>query len=256
MFLNKYIIRFDDISPYMNWKIWDQIEEILDKYDIKPIVAIVPNCKDKDIMIDDYNTDFWHRLNGWEKKGWSIALHGYTHVFESTDSGIIGINNYSEFAGISEEKQEEKIQNALEVFDQNHARRPKLWVAPAHSFDQNTLNILKKHGINNVSDSFSLYPYVDNNIFWIPQQIWSFKKTYFGIWTVCLHHNRWEQNNIDIFEKNILKYRNKISNLEFISSHFISRKRSILDFIVSCIINKIIIIKKKRRKHKNSFSNK
>lgn len=40
---------------------------------------------------------------------------------------------------------------------------------------------------------FSLYPYRDaRGIMWVPQQLWRFRKMLFGIWTICLHVNRWD----------------------------------------------------------------
>ena len=51
-----------------------------------------------------------------------------------------------------------------------------LFIAPAHSFDKNTLKVLIENGIRSISDSFYTYPGQDKNgLFWIPQQLWDFK---------------------------------------------------------------------------------
>ena len=42
----RYIIRLDDASEIMNVSTWERIEELLDDYNIKPIVGIIPNNKD------------------------------------------------------------------------------------------------------------------------------------------------------------------------------------------------------------------
>lgn len=42
----RYIIRLDDASEIMNVSAWERIEELLDNYNIKPIVGIIPNNKD------------------------------------------------------------------------------------------------------------------------------------------------------------------------------------------------------------------
>ena len=42
----KFILRLDDAAPTMNKEKWDKIEKILDKYNIKPIVGIIPDNKD------------------------------------------------------------------------------------------------------------------------------------------------------------------------------------------------------------------
>lgn len=41
-----YIIRLDDACPTMNHENWRKVEKLLDKYDIRPIVGIIPNSKD------------------------------------------------------------------------------------------------------------------------------------------------------------------------------------------------------------------
>ena len=38
----KYIIRLDDANEYSDMSKWDRIEKILDKNDIKPLVAVIP----------------------------------------------------------------------------------------------------------------------------------------------------------------------------------------------------------------------
>ena len=50
----RYIIRLDDASPTMNWSKWNAIFEILDKFHIKPIIAVIPNNEDKSLIIDNY----------------------------------------------------------------------------------------------------------------------------------------------------------------------------------------------------------
>jgi len=56
--MSRYLLRFDDISPYMNWEIWDEIEAHLDALDVKPLVAIIPDCKDLNIMPSVSNDSF------------------------------------------------------------------------------------------------------------------------------------------------------------------------------------------------------
>ena len=248
MFNANYLIRFDDISPYMNWKIWTQIEVILDKYNIKPIVAIIPNCSDKGIMIDPYNHIFWEKVKDWELKGWSIALHGYEHKFVTDDPGIIGINKYSEFAGLSRSEQERKIKKALEIFRKNGCSIPSIWVAPAHSFDSITIDVLKKYGIKCISDSFTLFPYKINSVFWIPQQLWKFKKLPFGLWTVCMHHNNWKEKDKIFFEKQVRSYNKSIVNCKHVKTKYSQRSMMFYDKILSTILFYLIIIKKFYRK--------
>ena len=95
----KYIMRLDDACQKMNLENWDRMERLLTKYDIKPLVGVIPNCKDPDM--DKYDWDepgFLERKERWQKKGWELALHGYTHVFE-TDEGFITIGDRCHIGG-------------------------------------------------------------------------------------------------------------------------------------------------------------
>src|SRR5262249_21677585 len=63
--------------------------------------------------------------------------------------------------------------------------------APGHSFDRTTLEALREVGLCSVSDGFTAYPFCDEDrIFWVPQQLWRFRPMPFGVFTVCVHHNR------------------------------------------------------------------
>ena len=46
----KYILRLDDACPTMDVAKWDRIEKICDKFLIRPIIAVVPNNKDKKLI--------------------------------------------------------------------------------------------------------------------------------------------------------------------------------------------------------------
>ena len=73
-------MRLDDASEYMDVEKWQRMEDLLDKYHIKPIVGVIPNNQDPD-MVGVYPKDeqFWEKVQRWKEKGWTIALHGYTH---------------------------------------------------------------------------------------------------------------------------------------------------------------------------------
>ena len=244
MFRANYLIRFDDISPYMNWDVWSEVEFMLDRYDIRPIVAIVPDCKDESIMVDSHHGDFWRKVREWESKGWSIALHGYQHKFVTYDPGIVGINHYSEFSGLDAKDQERKIDQGLKIFKENNCQKPHIWVAPAHSFDLTTIDVLAKFGINYISDSFALYPHSNKSIFWIPQQLWQFRKLPFGLWTVCLHHNRWTQSDLELFEERLKLFQRNITNVESVVRQYKTRRMSFFDRIFSVLFAKLVYLKR------------
>ena len=43
------LIRFDDIAENMNWELMDRCEILLKKYDIKPVLGVIPNNKDEEL---------------------------------------------------------------------------------------------------------------------------------------------------------------------------------------------------------------
>jgi len=243
-FRASYLIRFDDVSPYMNWEVWEQIESILDKLNIKPIVAIVPDCRDESIMVDAYNDNFWERVREWESKGWGIALHGYQHKFTTFDSGIVGLNNYSEFSGLASADQEYKISQGLKIFKENDCKEPHIWVAPAHSFDSKTIDILVKYNVNYISDSFALYPYKYKSVFWIPQQLWQFRRLPIGLWTICLHHNKWGAEELKLFEEKVVLFQDNITDIESVARLFKTRELSFFDKFFSMLFARFVLLKK------------
>ena len=53
------LIRFDDIAPNMNWEIMDKCEKLLNKYNIKPVVGVIPNNKDLELLNYPRKDNFW-----------------------------------------------------------------------------------------------------------------------------------------------------------------------------------------------------
>lgn len=215
----------------MNWTIWTKIDEILTTEGIKPILAVIPDNQDPTFFIERERRDFWDYIRERQRQGWSIGIHGYQHVYLTGCSGILRLNPLSEFAGLPEEEQEAKISRAIEIFKANGVR-PELWIAPAHSFDDVTIEALKRHGIRVISDGFSLYPYVDDNgMLWIPQQLWWFPKIKmpFGVYTVLFHHNLWTKGNLLAFKRGVERYKKGITDLKTVISLYSSRRKGLID---------------------------
>ena len=87
-----YYIRLDDACEKRDIVNWNRIESILDKYGIKPLVGVIPNCLDEKMETYEVDNHFWEKVDSWGKKGWEVALHGFTHVFETDDGGINPVN--------------------------------------------------------------------------------------------------------------------------------------------------------------------
>src|SRR5262245_38354882 len=73
---SRYLIRFDDICSTMNWLVWDAIESQLIRYAVRPILAVVPDNRDPNLIVDPPRSDFWERVRRWQSRGYTIALHG------------------------------------------------------------------------------------------------------------------------------------------------------------------------------------
>ncbi len=230
----RYIIRLDDACPTMNRSNWNRVFRVLDRYSIKPIVAVIPNNRDKKMIIDEYDSCFWDKVKAWQESGYSIALHGYTHIYTSKSRGIVPMNTQSEFAGVDIEIQRDKIQKGCAIFKKENIKF-NIWVAPAHSFDDNTLKVLKEEtSVNIVSDGVSFYPYSAKGFFWIPQQIWRFKEKRSGIWTICMHPNTMSELKFKEFEKFIEKNSDKfIGDINQIHQEYKYRKKSLIDICYS-----------------------
>lgn len=195
----QYLIRLDDACPTMDKKKWGKIEEILDEYGIKPMVGIVPDCKDENLKIENPDPDFWEKARMWQQKGWSIALHGYDHRYISKE-GLNGLNplwERSEFAGVSLKTQKEKVSKGIAILKEQSII-PKYFFAPSHTFDFNTLTALREESdIRIISDTIATKPYKMYGFSFIPQIGGHCSEMKLpGIWTFCLHPNTMTDENI------------------------------------------------------------
>lgn len=209
----KYLIRFDDICPTMNWHVWEKIEKVLVEREIRPILAVVPDNRDEKLVAMPPRADFWEKVRAWQSMGWCIALHGYEHLYVTDRSGLIGLNARSEFAGLSCDVQEEKLRKGLAIFRENGVTADA-WVAPAHSFDENTVELLVKNGITTISDGYYLRSVKSMDAVWVPQQLWKFRYFPFGLWTVCYHINEYGDKDIQNIISDIDRYKHNIISID------------------------------------------
>ena len=238
----KYIFRLDDICPYMNYKNFIRIRDIFIKNNIKPIIGVIPYCKDSKLKKQSQGNfieedKFWEEIkNLQDDNGWEIAQHGYDHVYITEDSGIFKTNKRSEFAGVTYEVQVEKIDKGKKLLE-SKGLIVKAFMAPAHSLDLNTINELKGNGIFVVTDGISAYPYVKNDVLFVPQiSSWpKIKKN--GVDTVCFHINSWTDEMFERLEHFLLN--NKIDIITFSDAKNIRG---------TCLLNKLVYIKVKIRR--------
>lgn len=183
----QFLVRMDDITADMDWKKFSVIRELLDSYGINPLIGVVPECRDSNLAIDPAKKDFWDIVKDLQKKGWVIAQHGTYHEYVTEDSGLLGINPFSEFAGLTLDEQKKKIEYGKNRLEE-HGIKTDIFMAPGHSYDENTLTALKELGFRAITDGLYNRPYIFNDILCVPcRLIGSYDIKDFD--TICIHSN-------------------------------------------------------------------
>jgi len=224
-----YYIRLDDACEKRNINSWNKIEMLLDKYDIKPLVGVIPNCEDT--MMDEYEVDesFWNRVIKWGQKGWIIAVHGYNHVCITNEGGLNPVNRRSEFAGVPLDVQKEKIKRAVAIFKE-HEVEPKIFFAPSHTFDENTLEALRTcSNIRCISDTIANKPYNQYGFNFIPQQSGTVRKLPLNTVTFCYHPNTMKAEDFEKLENFIKSNREDFQAYKVINTN---RKLNLWDLFL------------------------
>jgi peptidoglycan/xylan/chitin deacetylase (PgdA/CDA1 family) len=209
-----YLLRFDDICPTMRWDTWAEIEALLIETGIKPILAVVPDNRDRVLQVQAPVSDFWDRVRRWQDLGWTIALHGYQHLYVAPAGGLVTVRKKSEFATLAADVQEEKLRRGMEIFDREGIKS-RVWIAPGNAFDEVTVSLLSRFGIDIVSAGWFWHPFVGpGDMTWLPCQLSILRCAPKGIWTVCSHHNSWSRSTLMEFKDGLKRYRDHITNLE------------------------------------------
>ena len=207
----RILIRFDDIAENMNWHLMAKCEKIFDELNIKPVMGVIPNNQDKDLLVYPKKENFWQIVKKWQLKGWEIAMHGYNHIYDNDTNkkDFFEYGGKSEFYGHSLNSQSKKIKKGLEIFKKNDIKI-RTFFSPNHTYDFNTFKALKLSGINEVIDGYGLKPYLENNIKFIPQLFYKVFTLPFGIQTTQIHLNYWKQKEFEDFERFIVTNSKKI----------------------------------------------
>ncbi|HEX4644783.1 MAG TPA: DUF2334 domain-containing protein [Verrucomicrobiae bacterium] len=209
----KYLLRFDDICPTMNWKVWAEIEAALVEHRLKPILAVVPDNQDAVLQVDAPRRDFWEHVRKWQARGWTIALHGFQHKYIGRHAGLITPQKLTEFAGVPAPEQEEKLRRGMEIFEREGIKS-RVWIAPNDSFDAATVALLPRFGIRVICDGVFRFPFYQREIMWVPQQLYRFRPAPRGIWTVAYHHNHLTPSDIQKFSEDLGRFHAGIQSLD------------------------------------------
>ena len=225
----KTAIRMDDITSDMDFEKFYRVKKILDRYQIKPLLGIVPFNQDDNLKRNPCCEDFSTFLKMLKEEGYILALHGCYHVYTTDKKGLFPLNNFSEFAGISYEKQSEMIakgkQRLLEW-----GIDTDIFMAPAHTFDRKTLRALKENGFRAVTDGFGKTPYIRDGLIFYP--IAAKRKDCFsekaGYTTLVLHANMMEEKDFEVLENRLSEHSKQfISYSEYLK--IMPKKRSVLE---------------------------
>ena len=211
------IIRFDDIAENMNWKTFNIIEKTLNELNIKPVLGVIPLNKDPELlMYEEIQENFWDKIRKWNKNGWEIAMHGTYHLYDKIVKKNYDYLNHggnTEFCSHSLDAQNNKIKIGIDKFKSENISI-RCFFAPNHTFDMNTLIALQNSGIKQVLDGYGIMPYEENNITFIPQLFYKNYVLPFGIQTLQIHTNYF--NNLDLkkFINFLILNKNKIINYD------------------------------------------
>tara|TARA_B100000945_G_scaffold320397_1_gene330363 strand:+ start:170 stop:928 length:759 start_codon:yes stop_codon:yes gene_type:complete len=205
------LIRLDDIAENMNWDLMEKSEILFDKYSIKPVLGVIPQNQDKQLLSYPKKNNFWEIVRRWNDKGWKISMHGLTHVYDKNTNkkDYFGYGGGTEFCGHSLEVQTERIKKGLEKFQQEKIKI-NTFFAPNHTYDSNTFLALRNFGIKEIIDGYGLMPYLENEIKFIPQLFYKVYILPFGIQSTQIHLNYWAEKDFKEFENFIKKNSSRV----------------------------------------------
>lgn len=163
-------IRMDDITPDMDWERFFQVKAILDQYQVKPLIGVVPDNYDENLICRCTGkqqeqapnsvkpTDYWQYIRELKQQGWIIAMHGYRHIYGTKKGGLFPLNDFSELAGLPYEIQHKMLADGKRILEEKGIFTD-IFMAPAHAYDQNTLKVLREIGFTGITDGFGRQPY-------------------------------------------------------------------------------------------------
>lgn len=204
----KTAIRMDDVTPDMNWERFLAFKALLDQYGICPLIGVVPDNRDENLHCCEEAKDFWTYIRELHKQGWVIAMHGFQHTYTTKKGGLFPLNHFSEFAGISYEKQCEMLRRGKELLKQNGIET-ELFMAPAHSYDRNTLRALRENGFTCMTDGFGKKPYCYKGLTFypIPFMLERSLRKQKGCTTMVVHANTISDRDLARYERLFAEHR-------------------------------------------------
>lgn len=213
-----FVLRLDDACHTMARAPWARIEAACEQLAIRPIVGVIPDCRDPNLCFDAPDPDYWNHVRRWQEKRWTIAMHGLHHACHSDPPGcraLVPFHRRGEFVGLPLDLQVKLIAESWRRFNAEQVR-PTIFMAPAHSFDLTTLEALwHATGIRWITDGIASRPFLRHGFGWLPMQIAKFHDNLpFGYWTVCIHPNIMSSRDLDCLIKDLRRMRSQILTMD------------------------------------------
>ncbi|MBP5609370.1 MAG: DUF2334 domain-containing protein [Lachnospiraceae bacterium] len=193
----------------MDWEAFSRFAGLLDKYDIKPLIGVIPDNKDTGLdagenrnkAFDDPEV-YSQWLKTLKDKGWIIAMHGVYHVYTTKMGGLFPMNDFSEFAGVDVHEQLDMIRHGQQCLG-DLGIKTDIFMAPGHSFDKNTLRALKRCGFKYITDGYGNEPFERLSFTFLPISYLRSRelKGRNGITTFVVHPPMMEEKEFEEYEK-------------------------------------------------------
>jgi len=227
------LIRMDDIAHNMNWKLIYRCEELFDKFNIKPLLGVIPENQDPELLKYQRLDNFWNEVKRWKKKGWEISMHGYNHLYktETNQRDLFSYGGKSEFFGLSYDTQYKMISSGLNIFKKNNLEI-RSFFAPNHTYDLQTIEALKNNNIKYVIDGNGLFPFRKHGMSYFPQLFYKEIMLPIGIQSTQLHINYWNEDYFKGFKSFIEKNHDYIRSFDQIIDFEENLLKKIINFFV------------------------
>ena len=176
------------------------------------VIRVHSNIYDPDfVAVADEN--FWEKACEWQKKGWTIALHGLhheLHFHEPRGYYQLSHSSKTEWAGKSSTEQYEMLKQGYQILKE-HGLTPTCFFAPCHTYDEATVKaiaLMKTEGCPMyISDGYALHPYQRDGVYFLPTLFDTpHKLPMQGIYTFVYHPNNMQEQDFAYLEDFLKKY--------------------------------------------------
>jgi len=242
----QYLLRFDDLCPTMDRERWERFVPLLERYGIRPILAVVPENCDPELRAAPEDAGFWEEMRSWQARGAAIGLHGYRHLCMGEGRSLVPLDRQTEFAGAPAAIQREWIGAGQRVL-REHGLEPRVWVAPRHGTDRETVKALLEAGIGVISDGLGRKPVRWHGAVWIPQQLWGPAEKTDGLWTICLHANTVTEAGTAELERFLERKAGQFTTVDRVLAEWRVRERTARDWMNATVALGRIRLRRWRR---------